>query len=76
MAGLMIYTIYYLLCLEIERISFKETFEEWGEFLHIPSRSYTDFEEIRKEIVRDTDSKTGHSKGNSCYEYCILVRRI
>jgi hypothetical protein len=38
--------------------------QEWGEFLHISSRTFTDFEEIRKEIVRDTDLKTGHSKGN------------
>ncbi|KAJ3127444.1 vacuolar protein sorting-associated protein 1 [Nowakowskiella sp. JEL0407] len=33
--------------------------EEWGEFLHIPGRKFTDFNEIREEIVRDTDAKVG-----------------
>ncbi|KAI8801563.1 Dynamin central region-domain-containing protein [Cladochytrium replicatum] len=35
--------------------------EEWGEFLHIPGKKFTDFNEIREEIVRDTEAKSGKS---------------
>ncbi|KAG4305576.1 hypothetical protein PORY_001132 [Pneumocystis oryctolagi] len=38
--------------------------DEWGEFLHIPGRKFYDFNEIREEIIRETESKTG-SKGIS-----------
>jgi hypothetical protein len=27
---------------------------EWGEFLHLPGRMFTDFTEIRDEIIRET----------------------
>lgn len=37
--------------------------QEWGEFLHIPGRKFTDFNEIREEIVRDTDLKCGKNTG-------------
>ncbi|KAJ3416017.1 vacuolar protein sorting-associated protein 1 [Chytridiales sp. JEL 0842] len=33
--------------------------EEWGEFLHLPGKKFTNFEEIREEIVRETDLKVG-----------------
>ncbi|KAI9359261.1 Dynamin central region-domain-containing protein [Zopfochytrium polystomum] len=33
--------------------------EEWGEFLHVPGKKFVDFEEIREEIVRETEAKTG-----------------
>ena len=33
---------------------------EWGEFSHIPGRKFHDFEEIKKEIVRETDRTTGN----------------
>jgi dynamin 1-like protein len=36
---------------------------EWGEFLHIPGKKFTDFNEIREEIVRDTDLKCGKNTG-------------
>ncbi|KAG0210107.1 vacuolar protein sorting-associated protein 1 [Mortierella sp. GBA30] len=39
--------------------------EEWGEFLHQPGVKYTDFNQIRDEIVRDTDAKTGKNAGIS-----------
>ncbi|KAJ7508835.1 Dynamin central region-domain-containing protein [Mycena galericulata] len=39
--------------------------DEWGEFLHLPGRKFFDFSEIRKEIVRDTDAKTGKNAGIS-----------
>ena len=39
--------------------------EEWGEFLHKPGVKFFNFEHIRDEIVNDTDSKTGHTKGVS-----------
>lgn len=38
---------------------------EWGEFLHIPGKKFTDFNEIREEIVRDTDLKCGKNTGVS-----------
>lgn len=39
--------------------------DEWGEFLHIPGQKFHDFNKIREEIVRETDSKTGRNAGIS-----------
>lgn len=39
--------------------------DEWGEFLHKPGQKFFDFNEIRKEIVRETDLKTGKNAGIS-----------
>jgi replication fork clamp-binding protein CrfC len=39
--------------------------EEWGEFLHLPGQKFFDFDEIREEIVRETDRVTGKNKGIS-----------
>ena len=36
---------------------------EWGEFLHIPDKKFTDFRQIRKEIITETDRLTGRNKG-------------
>ncbi|KXS20991.1 hypothetical protein M427DRAFT_119507 [Gonapodya prolifera JEL478] len=38
---------------------------EWGEFLHLPGRKFTNFDEIRDEIVKDTESKVGRNAGVS-----------
>lgn len=39
--------------------------DEWGEFLHIPGQKFHDFNKIREEIVRETESKTGRNAGIS-----------
>lgn len=39
--------------------------EEWGEFLHLPGQRFSDFNEIRNEIQRETDRLTGQNKGLS-----------
>lgn len=39
--------------------------EEWGEFLHLPGKKFTDFNEIRKEIEAETEKTTGHNAGIS-----------
>ncbi|KAI3653434.1 hypothetical protein MP228_001381 [Amoeboaphelidium protococcarum] len=39
--------------------------EEWGEFLHQPGKKFFNFSEIRDEIVRDTELKTGKNAGIS-----------
>lgn len=39
--------------------------DEWGEFLHIPGKKFYDFNEIREEIVKETESKTGRNAGIS-----------
>lgn len=39
--------------------------DEWGEFLHVPNKKFFNFEEIREEIVRETDAKTGKNLGIS-----------
>ncbi|CAM6099196.1 unnamed protein product [Calypogeia fissa] len=38
---------------------------EWGEFLHIPGRRFTDFSTIRKEIQAETERELGMNKGIS-----------
>ncbi|CAG8440003.1 6869_t:CDS:10 [Diversispora eburnea] len=39
--------------------------DEWGEFLHIPGVKFSDFNKIREEIVKETESKTGKNAGIS-----------
>ncbi|EFP89860.2 vacuolar protein sorting-associated protein 1 [Puccinia graminis f. sp. tritici CRL 75-36-700-3] len=39
--------------------------DEWGEFLHKPGEKFFDFNKIRDEIVRDTETKTGKNGGIS-----------
>lgn len=39
--------------------------DEWGEFLHIPGKKFHNFNEIREEIVKETESKTGRNAGIS-----------
>ncbi|KAJ2373558.1 vacuolar protein sorting-associated protein 1, partial [Coemansia sp. RSA 2611] len=39
--------------------------DEWGEFLHLPGKKFFNFDEIRQEIVNDTDRKTGKNLGIS-----------
>jgi vacuolar protein sorting-associated protein 1 len=39
--------------------------DEWGEFLHHPGKKFHDFNDIRKEIERETDLKTGKNAGIS-----------
>ncbi len=48
-----------------DQTELKESSDEWGEFLHIPGKKFTDFNEIREEIVRDTDLKCGKNTGVS-----------
>lgn len=37
--------------------------EEWGQFLHIKGRIFTDFNDIRTEIENDTERVAGSNKG-------------
>lgn len=39
--------------------------EEWGEFSHLPGQRFDDFNDIRKEIVRETDRVSGTNRGIS-----------
>lgn len=39
--------------------------EEWGEFLHLPGKKFYNFDEIRQEIVKETDKVTGNNLGIS-----------
>lgn len=36
---------------------------EWGEFSHIPGKKFHNFDDIRQEIINETDRSTGHNKG-------------
>ena len=35
---------------------------EWGKFLHTKNKIYTDFDDIRQEIVNETERMTGNNK--------------
>ncbi|KAJ6650132.1 Dynamin-1-like protein [Pseudolycoriella hygida] len=37
--------------------------KEWGNFLHAKNKIFTDFDDIRKEIERETDRMAGSNKG-------------
>lgn len=43
----------------------EDNVEEWGEFLHIPGKKFFNFDEIRQEIVKETDKVTGANAGIS-----------
>lgn len=45
--------------------------DEWGEFNHISDKKFFSFEEIRDEIIAETDSKTGGSKSKG--DYVLIV---
>ncbi|KAJ9640011.1 vacuolar protein sorting-associated protein 1 [Coniosporium tulheliwenetii] len=50
---------------EIQTTDKESNLDEWGEFLHIPGQKFYDFNKIREEIVRETESKTGRNAGIS-----------
>lgn len=50
---------------KIETTDSASNTDEWGEFLHIPGQKYHDFNKIRDEIVKETESKTGKNAGIS-----------
>lgn len=37
--------------------------EEWGKFLHTKDKVYTNFDDIRREVERETDRMAGANKG-------------
>lgn len=43
--------------------------DEWGEFLHLPGKKFYDFNEIREEIVRDTELKCGKNTGLHLFSF-------
>eukprot|EP00249_Psilotum_nudum_P020336 c27659_g1_i8 orf=497-3082(+) len=49
----------------VRRPDDKSEIVEWGEFLHLPGRRFTDFSAIRKEIQSETDRESGTNKGIS-----------
>ncbi|KAF2269401.1 hypothetical protein CC78DRAFT_508797 [Lojkania enalia] len=50
---------------ELKTSDAESNVDEWGEFLHIPGQKFHDFNKIRDEIVRETESKTGRNAGIS-----------
>jgi len=45
-----------------EPLSKSNTPTEWGEFLHLPGEKFTDFNQIREEIQKETDRLTGRTR--------------
>ncbi|KAL4867102.1 hypothetical protein BDV12DRAFT_186969 [Aspergillus spectabilis] len=50
---------------KLETTDKEANLDEYGEFLHIPGQKFYDFNKIREEIVRETDSKVGRNAGIS-----------
>ena len=44
---------------------YSRVFVEYAEFLHQKGRKYTDFDEVRREIEKETDRLTGSNRGIS-----------
>eukprot|EP00743_Colponemidia_sp_Colp-15_P002183 GILK01002369.1.p1 GENE.GILK01002369.1~~GILK01002369.1.p1 ORF type:complete len:787 (-),score=132.68 GILK01002369.1:482-2842(-) len=53
------------LILQLKTIPMGEKPAEWAEFLHAPGHKFDDFDEVRREIERDTERVTGRNKGIS-----------
>lgn len=49
-------------CINFISIFMYHIFIEYGEFLHCRGKTFTDFNEIRKEIEEETDRVTGSNK--------------
>ncbi|AGO10453.1 AaceriABL001Wp [[Ashbya] aceris (nom. inval.)] len=43
----------------------EDNVEEWGEFLHAPGKKFYNFDQIRQEIVNETEKLTGKNAGIS-----------
>ncbi|KAF7715730.1 Vacuolar protein sorting-associated protein [Penicillium ucsense] len=50
---------------KIETTDAESNVDEYGEFLHIPGQKFYDFNKIREEIVRETETKVGRNAGIS-----------
>ena len=50
---------------EIKTTDKESNLDEWGEFLHIQGQKFYDFNKIRDEIVRETETKVGRNAGIS-----------
>lgn len=50
---------------ELETTDSAANVDEYGEFLHIPGEKFYDFNKIREEIVRETETKVGRNMGIS-----------
>lgn len=48
--------------------------EEWGEFLHLPGRKFHNFDEIRREIIAETDRVTGGATGKAISSHPINLQ--
>ncbi|KAL4904430.1 hypothetical protein BDW74DRAFT_168450 [Aspergillus multicolor] len=50
---------------KLETTDTEANLDEYGEFLHIPGQKFYDFNKIRDEIVRETETKVGRNAGIS-----------
>ncbi|KAL4911935.1 V-type ATPase [Aspergillus aurantiobrunneus] len=50
---------------KLETTDKEANLDEYGEFLHIPGQKFHDFNKIRDEIVRETETKVGRNAGIS-----------
>ena len=50
---------------QLETTDKEANLDEYGEFLHIPGQKFYDFNKIRDEIVRETETKVGRNAGIS-----------
>lgn len=48
--------------------------EEYGEFNHIPDKRFYKFDEIRDEIVADTNAKTGGNRTKAVSDVPINLK--
>lgn len=51
-----------------------DNMEEWGEFLHLPGRKFHNFDEIRREIIAETDRVTGGATGKAISSHPINLQ--
>ncbi|KAJ5947984.1 Vacuolar protein sorting-associated protein 1 [Penicillium verhagenii] len=50
---------------KLETTDSESNIDEYGEFLHLPGEKFYDFNKIRDEIVRETETKVGKNAGIS-----------
>ena len=52
-----------LIQVDREEVVDGETHKEWATFKHLPEKVFTDWEEVRQEIIDDTEKVCGSNKG-------------
>ena len=62
-----------LIQVEREEVVDGETYKEWATFKHLPDKVFTEWADVRQEIVDDTERICGSNKGICNDVICLKI---